>query len=393
MIAPMLTWLGGCLESYPDADRGNPEVDNRRDVAGPLVVQVGNILLEEDQYYLGRPWSLVVDTADGSFLISDAFEGQIIRFGRDGSVVQRYGGPGEGPAEFQRIGPTFILNDTVVVGVDSRTRHFKLFSRGNGGHLETVRYRGSIGGDVTVVGGMVVAPAIDFDDDFTSVMVWDPGNGSFQHLVDLPAPYMRSLRGRGAFAAALAAGSVLAWPDTMLVGMAATNEVYLATWGGEVLDTIRPPSVRRRGVPDDAQGKFDTDQSLSFVDRVEMLSALLSMYRMLDGETVLVHYDQTAKGEPPTVEYLADIYVTVISSDRQSACVDGFVPYGNEIRARLTMSRDTLFLLDRTINKSEDGMNTWIRLYEIDTSRCVWLPVGESVKASFPRTSDPSRRQ
>ena len=187
---------------------------------------------------------------------------------------------------------------------------------------------------------------------------------------------MESLKTNGPFAGMLAAGSVLAWPDTMLVGMLGMNEVVLATWEGEVLDTIRPPNVRRRGVPENAQVKFDTERSLSFRDRIEMMSNLHSIYRLRNGEAVLVHYDQTVKGEPPSVEFLADIFVTVLSADRRVACVDGSVPYGNETRARLTVSRDTLFLLDRTLNDTEDGLKTWIRLYEIDTSRCAWLPTG-----------------
>lgn len=141
-----------------------------------------------------------------------------------------------------------------------------------------------------------------------------------------------------------------------------------------MLDTIRPPHVRRRGVPENAQVKFDTDRSLSFRDRVEMMSYLVSIYRIRDGETVLVHYDQTVKGEPPSVEFLADIFVTVLSADRQTACVDGVVRYGKETRARLTVSRDTLFLLDRTLNEAGDSMKTWIRLYRIDASRCTWMP-------------------
>ena len=207
------------------------------------------------------------------------------------------------------MGPTFILNDSVVVGVDARRRLFKLFSRGDGEHVESFRYQGSIGGDVPVVAGMVVAPSMEFEDGFTSVLIWDPGEGSFRYIVDLPEPYMRSLKRNGPFAGTMLNSSVLAWPDTMLVGMAAVNELYLATWEGEVRDTIRPPPV--------------------------------------SGGAVC-----------------------------RTACVDGFVPYANELRARLTVSRDTLFLLDRTLNETEDGLKTWIRLYEIDTSRCVWLPTG-----------------
>ena len=370
VVAGTLMFLGGCLESAPED--GEPT-----DAAGPVVVPVGDILLEETyEAYLGNPHTLVVDTADGSFLISDFFQGRVIRFGRDGRIVQRYGRNGEGPGEFKGMGPTFILNDSVVVGVDTPRRLFKLFSREDGEHLESFRYQGSILGSVSVVAGMVVAPSMEFEEGFTSVLIWDPGEGSFRYLIDLPEPYMQSLKGIGAFAGTMASGSVLAWPDTMLVGMAGVNELVLATWEGEVLDTVRPPGVRRRGVPDNAQVKLETDMSMSFKDRVEMMSLLVGIYRLQDGETVLVHYDQTITGEIPMVEWLAAIDLTVLSADRRTACVDGFVPYANETRARLAVSRDTLFLLDRTINETEDDLKTWIRLYEIDTSRCVWLPAG-----------------
>ena len=209
IVAGALAFPCGCLD-------GGPEADRRAAGAGPAVVPVAGVLLEEtEQSYLGNPWSLVVDTADGSFLVSDFAQGRIIRFGRDGRVVQSYGRPGEGPGEFQGMGATFILNDSVVVGLDSRRRLFKLFSREDGEYLESFRYRGSIGGAVSVVEGMVVAPAMEFEDGFTTVLIWDPRTGSFRHLIDVPEPYMQSLKGIGAFAGTLMGGSVLAWPDTV----------------------------------------------------------------------------------------------------------------------------------------------------------------------------------
>ena len=226
--------MGSCLDS-------NSEASKPAGKTGPVVLPLGDILLEEtDKYYLGNPWSLVVDTADGSFLISDAFEGQIICFGRDGRVVQRYGRPGEGPSEFQGMGPTFILNDSVVVGVDSRTNRFKLFSREDGKYVEALRYRGSIGDKVSVVAGAVVAPVMEYT-GFTSVLIWDPIEDSVKYLLNLPKPYMESLKTNGPFAGMLTASSVSAWPDTMLVGMLGMNELFLATWDGKMLDTIRPP--------------------------------------------------------------------------------------------------------------------------------------------------------
>ena len=41
-----------------------------------------------------------------------------------------------------------------------------------------------------------------------------------------------------------------------------------------------------------------------------------------------------------------------------------------------TVVRDTVFLLDRRLNEAEDGLETWVRMYRIDTSGCTWLEMG-----------------
>ena len=87
------------------------------EASGPSVVPVDSVVLEETgRFYIGNPFSLVPDTTDGSFLISDFLENRILRFGRDGRLQQTYGRPGEGPGEFVDLGPAFILNDSIVVG-------------------------------------------------------------------------------------------------------------------------------------------------------------------------------------------------------------------------------------------------------------------------------------
>lgn len=110
--------------------------------------------------------------------------------------------------------------------------------------------------------------------------------------------------------------------------------------------------------------------------RMEMLSTLEGLYRMPDGSTVAVHHDGLIDGEPPMIEFLAEVYVTVLSPDRRTACVDGPVPFANQLRTQVVAARDTLFLLDRTLTAVGDTMKSWIRVYEIDISPCDWLPVG-----------------
>ena len=69
----------------------------------------------------------------------------------------------------------------------------------------------------------------------------------------------------------------------------------------------------------------------------------------------------------------ADIYLTVIDPDREAACVDAPVPHFKAMRPVQTVVRDTVFLLDRRLNEAEDGLESWVRMYRIDTSQCTWL--------------------
>lgn len=251
------------------------------------------------------------------------------------------------------------------------------FVSGTGEHAGLTPYPGSAGLTTAVVDGVALIPSVDLD-SMKAMVVWDPAGGSLRHVIDLPEAYQRSLRGPSAFMGMFGLGTVAAWPDTMLFGMGGTNEVYVATWDGEVIDTVHLPNVRRRGVPHDAQERIDdiADASMTFNRRMEMLSFLHGLYVMSDGATVFIHHDIEVVGEPPMVELLATIHASVLSRDRRTACVDGPIEFANEMRVVHTVARDTLYLLDRTLNEAEDTMMTWIRRYGIDTSACDWLPVG-----------------
>ena len=365
----------GCVADDPPDDGGGVADLPNQGVAGPAIMQVDSLLLEETEFHLGRPYSLSVDTVDGSFLIADGYLGRMLRFARDGRYMRAYGRPGEGPGEFRGLGRGFILSDSIVVGRDNHRNLLTRFSR-EGEHLGSTRYEGFKDGWAAVAGDVVLLPAIDLE-SHKMVSLWDwRRDEMLGTAIDLPVPYRRSLRGRDIYFGVLAGSSIVAWADTMLVGTVAENELYLATWDDRMLDTLHLPRTRRRGVPIDVQERIDdpSDQ-VSFKERMEMLSTLEGLYRMPDGSTVAVHHDGIIDGEPPMVEFLAEVYVTVLSPDRRTACVDGAVQFANQLRTQIAAARDTLFLLDRTLTAVGDTMKSWIRVYEIDTSRCGWLPV------------------
>ena len=371
------TSIAVCCAALASACGGRPDVV-ANPPEGPLVLPVDSIRLGTSaSVYLGNPFSLVVDTLDGSFLVSDFFEDRVLRFGRDGRVVQTYGRPGPGPGEFSDLGPTFVLGDSVVVGTDHRRKVFQLFSRDDGDYLGAHRYSGRIGmGGVSVTARGVVFASRELAKR-TIAAVWPYPDSAVNYVVPLPKPYVRSATpqdgGIGRFAAFRSMGSVVAWEDTMLVAMSGLNEAYLATIAGRVLDTLHVPAVRRRGVPDDIQQQIDDwgARSAGF----ELSSAIRGFYRLGNRETVVIHHDEVLEGVQPTGTISGDIYVTVVAPDRKAACVDGLAPHWTEMRAVHTVARDTLFLLDRRLNASEDGLETLVRAYRIDTEGCTWLPV------------------
>ena len=341
---------------------------------GPRVNAVDSLRLEETEFHLGRPLGLSVDTTDGSFLIADSYSAKVFRFARDGRLVQWYGRSGEGPGEFTGLDKVLGLNDTIVVGTDSDRDLLTRFAR-DGEGLGSTRCDGCWGGVPTVAGDMAFIPAMDIAGRAT-LATWDWRRDVVRKILPQPGPYRRSLEGTQAFFGIFGGAALSAWTDTLLVGLVGMNELFLTAWDGEPLDTLYIPRVRRRGVPPDAQQRIDRrDESVSFRDRIEMLSTLYGVYRMSDRSTLLIHQDNSITGEPPLVEFVSDIHVSVLSPDRTAVCADGPLTFANQMQVVHTVARDTVFLLDRTLVGTGDAMQSWVRSYRIDTTQCDWLPV------------------
>ena len=251
----------------------------------------------------------------------------------------------------------------------------QVFSSVDGGYLRAYRYKGRVGvGAYSAVNGTVVFPARELG-GLTSVALWRYPGAEIEYVVALPDEYVRSaIRPDGyvgRFAAFNSRGSVVAWPDTIMSAMGGLNQIYLSTWDGELVDTLDPPKARRRGVPEDIQQLLDSHDFRGSAHEVS--SGMEGLYRLADGTTVVFHHDATLEGEQPLGTITADVYVTVISSDRESACVDGLVPHFKEMRPIHTVTRDTIFFLDRRLNEVEEALESWVRMYRIDTSACTWL--------------------
>ena len=204
------------------------------------------------------------------------------------------------------------------------------------------------------------------------VAVWQYPGDEIDHLVRLPGPYMRSAAGTRELASVFPYVSVLAWSDTMVTGISAHSGLFLSDWQGRVFDTLAVPVARRRGVPPQFR-EFVESPGTGFKDIMEATSTLELLARSRDGRVMVVHHDPLVDGEPPTLNITNLIYTSVISAGLGEACVDGLVPLVTELRPVQTVVEDTLFVLDRSLSKDGAGVETWVRLYTIDTAQCDWV--------------------
>ncbi len=380
--AKMARWAPAAVLLIFLGCRDSARVNAAPSDAGPSVIAVDSLLLNEvEGLYIGNPATLVAESReDGSFLVADFFEDRILRFDRDGLFRQSYGRPGNGPGEFMDLGVVFFLSDTVVVGVDDQRRLFHLFHRDRGSFLESQSYSGISGmNGYSRVGESVVFPSME-QQALTSVAIWSVPDREIDYVIPLPDEYVRSMTRPdgfvGMFAGFLPYGALTAWPDTIVSGMSGLNHIVVSTWDGTVVDTLDPPAVRRRGVPRDIQTRMDANEIPGGQQGIyEYNSVLMGVHRLSDGSIVLLHHDAALEGELPLGTVTSDIYLSVISPDFDSVCVDGLVPHFKSMRAIHSVERDTLFLLDRRVDEEEGRMDSWIRMYRIDTSDCAWIPL------------------
>lgn len=128
--APGLLAIGAAVFSPPCAAQSAEETLDIGAVDGPVHEIFENIVTVEV-------------AGDGSILVLDAGDGSIRVFDTSGRFVTRFGGRGEGPAEFAHIGASALVGDTLVV-LDRNVAKLVSFSLG-GELLETRRTSFSVG--------------------------------------------------------------------------------------------------------------------------------------------------------------------------------------------------------------------------------------------------------
>lgn len=348
--------LAGCREAPA------PRAIERVVGGGPALRLAWRIPLQEgDSAYITSPGEFAVDPDDGSFYVADRFAGRVAHVDRRGRITRFYGRKGAGPGEFTQVSLMFTIGDDLVVD-DVAKGLFNIFDRRTGEFREQRAHEG-IFYDVRLTEEAAWMGMQNVQRG-TAVGRWNRRTASLEYLVPLPREYRESQPLAGIYNGAF----VVPWADTLLVALQASDDLYLHSADGRAIDTIPVPVVARRGVPGDIIEKF---KKLPYPEMFSAASGVFAVGRMADGRVAVVHFDQRMEG--PAI--LAEVYVSVISADRRTACVDGAVPVSPDAQPRVLFRGDTLLVLDQRL-AADDRAETTVSAYLLDTSGCRWMRTG-----------------
>lgn len=355
LVVALAGSLGACRdEATPDVAGGTAR--------GPTPAPVLRLVLQEsDTLYLSSPGDFGFEPADGSFYVTDAFAGRLLQIDRTGRIVRTFGRKGSGPGEFAQINLMFSRGNELFVN-EGRQSVFHVFDRRTGEVQGGRRHEGILR-DVRLVGNTAWL-GMQNSAHGTAVARWDLDSDSVRYMIPLPKEYKDSQPLAGVYSSVF----VVPWADTLLVGFAGSDELHLATQEGALVDTVSLPIRARRGVPDDIVQRLPR---LQWPEMIASASALFGLGRLSNGRVAAVHLDQVVNGS----SFTADGFVSVLSADRRTACVDGTLPLSKDTSPRVLFRGDTLFVLQQRLTES-DRPETSITGFLLNTDRCGWLPVG-----------------
>lgn len=317
-------------------------------------------LRESESAYVARP-SLSAVGPDGSLYVTDLFLGRVARFSRDGELMQLYGRQGDGPGELRSISLPVLIDDTTLAVADQAHLRFNLYDRRTGMFRRTRSVRGILRSAQLREGVLWAGDMVD--ELGTTVLRWDLSRDSLRYLGNLPAPYKESPVLRGIHPSS----QIQVWADTVLLGLGGSDVIRVLDTTGSVLDSFTIPVVRRRGASAERVRRM-TSPDLPFPDMFSMISHLMAIHRTRDGTLILVHADGRIEGRRIT----DSLFVSLVSPDRRSACVDTYLHTTDVSQPVVAFDDDTLLVLNQQI--AGDEIRTIVDRFAVESEDCLWIP-------------------
>lgn len=334
------------------------------------------VLVESDSIYLGRPDVSFVVGPDGHFYIPDEFWSRVAEYDRSGRLVRTIGKAGEGPGEFGSTTPGTLVLDSFIVQPSFRSLH--VFERASG----KFRFR------VPVVGYISRSIATDSLLAFAAIdpvtrngLLLMPRHQFFALENSAPAAPLQSTRASWPseykeFPALTVfySTNVVARDSTFLLGYSGVPYLVDYDLAGASTDTFWIPWRRRTGSPPERYEPLK-DPELPMPERAQAVSSLSGMWIGDSGRIVTLHRDNRVIPFGNTIRMLARAWISVVSADLDSACVDAELQFPGSDWPRVTVRGDTVFALDQSESATDSLRSvTVVRRYLLDLSSCDWLP-------------------
>ncbi|HET7583667.1 MAG TPA: hypothetical protein VFK13_02110 [Gemmatimonadaceae bacterium] len=311
-------------------------------------------LQESDSLYVAKPYGFAVSPSSGRIYVSDSFWGRVVRFDRSGVPDRIYGARGLGPGEIKSAGPVLLLPSRVGVADVGRSL-INMYDEATGRFQRAVSYRGVVTSS-TATGDTAWLGALDLVDS-TGVAMWVAGADSVRHTVPVPPVYLQSQPLAGIFDGVEVAPTT----DGLLVGFSGLDDLYVTDTEGRVEKIVAIPVRHRRGASVEMIQRLD---GLEYPEMFSALSALFALHRLRSGNLALVHFDQTMADNAIT----ARMFVSLLSSDLASACVDQPVPVSQDAQPAVAFAGDTLLVLQQRV--VGEGARSFVQRLAIDEGSC-----------------------
>lgn len=375
IVVVLVLTLLGCGDPESEPTCSDPRSAPR------LVLQDSVTLQESESLYVGNPAATFTFDDQGRAYIPDPGNSRLLSFTPQGHAAQVFGGPGEGPGEFRGVGFVGLVTPQVVLQNDYRLRRINLYDR-QANALGSIAYRGRLtwmnAVDETIWlgvadhgSGFAVAPV-----HISTLLA--PQADSVKQIISATMIRLPSEYKRYRVLASWDDVKSVRWADTSAVAFGGLEYIVRYQREGLPIDTTYVPVCRRHGSEEALLNRWfriparTSSEQQEFTRNAETnISGLLGLWRLSDGK-FLIWYVDSHRAPGRVLRGVA--YLSVLSPDLKSACVDAELTAPGSGRARLTVFKDDVVLLDQVIEQTtgEPRVRSVLRRYSIDTESCRW---------------------
>ncbi len=339
------------------------------------------VLQEGSATLLSNPAMTFTATSDGSLFIPDLEVNRVSVYTGHGELRGQLGRSGGGPGEFLSVGTFGVARDTLLLQSDGGGTRLNVYDSRSLAYRGQISYEGYLSWISPARDGFLVGLLGSYGVAFLS---WDRIAAALQGRRVAPLRSDRVARPLEYRRYPL----LNPWQDVKVVEngkglltLFGGTDYLLALDSSGAIDTIPLPICQRRGAPKARLERWFTHppgtaaEARAARDATDnTISALLGLWRRPNGEFLIWFQDPTFEQGGRIFKGVA--YLTVLSADLRRECIDArFEAPGTE-RARLTVSADSVFVLDQVSANLDGGTaRTVLRKYLLDFSSCRWVQV------------------